>query len=99
MLVRELISHMHCSQVASISINASCLDAKGKITVNTLYTHETQGSMNNLNIPKDLLYSEVDYYCIRPSISTYKRTSNEYEDLPYIELILNFDIMLKEVIE
>ncbi len=93
MLVKELISHMYCCQVASISI----YEIEGEDPVNYVYKKDTQGRMDNLNIPEDILNREVNYYAIDHSIATSKLVSNKYEQLPYIELILTFSISLKEV--
>ncbi len=94
MLVKELISHMYCCQVASISIYEH---KEGEDPINYVYKKDTQGRMDKLNIPEDILNREVDYYAIDHRIATSKLVSNKYEQLPYIELILTFSIKLKEV--
>ncbi len=94
MLVKELISHMYCCQVTSISIYEY---KEGEDGINYVYKKDTQGKKDNLNIPEDILNREVAYYSIDQNIATTKLVSNKYEQLPYIELILIFSIKLKEV--
>lgn len=98
MLVRDLISHMFCNQVASIYIYEFCQDdVEEEAVISYVYKKDTLGRLNNLNIPEDILNREVAYYSMRHNIITSKLISNKYEQLPYIELILEFSIKLKEV--
>lgn len=88
MLVKDLLQCMHCTQVASVSIYE---DGEGRI--NYLFDAETKGNPKDLSIPEEVLNQEVKYYSMYHNINTRKKNDEgHFEDLPYIELELIFNI-------
>ena len=88
MLVKELLQCMHCTQSASVFIYEG-----GEEKINHLFSAETKGYPRNLRIPKGVLNREVKYYYMDHNVNTRKKNDKGYyEDLPYIELELEFNI-------
>lgn len=91
MLVKELLQCMCCTQSASVFIYEG-----GEERINHLFDAKTKGHPKDLSIPEGVLNREVKYYCMDHSINTRKKNKGYYEDLPYIELELIFNICVKE---
>lgn len=87
MLVKELLQCMHCTQSASVFIYED-----GEERINHLFDAKTKGHPKDLSIPEEVLNREVEYYYMDHNINTRKKNKGYYEDLPYIELELIFNI-------
>lgn len=86
MLVKELLQCMHPTQIARVYIYEGG-------SINHLFDADTKGHPKDLSIPEDILNREVHYYCMDHSIHTDKKNEEgQYENLPYIELELEFNI-------
>lgn len=86
MLVRDLIQYMNPNEVVKVRI----WNNRGSHT--TLFEGESIGYVRNLKIPKDILDKKVKYYTMFHNIVTCKEKEEHYEDLPYRELELIFNI-------
>ena len=88
MLVRDLLNRMHPTQVVTVCVQT--LNSEDKPT--TYFERKTLGKVRKLQIPEDVLNREVNYYTIESNIVTNKGKEENFEDLPYIELELVFNI-------
>ncbi len=86
MLVRDLITCMHPTEVVKVCV------WENRERHNTLFECKSLGNVGDLKIPEDVLAKEVNYYTMFYNIVTHKGKEENYETLPYIELEITFNI-------